>query len=155
MNKQSQTSETNETNDSGALDLMMPLDFSSVMEMNQDAIDSVGEMNQKMYEGLSSYNAEMFKFVNSRLKEDFAIPQHLMTCRTPQEVYNVYTEFFQTAMKQYLSEAERLTSLGGGVAGAALQTMEHQVEGACKAADVAIKEAGNAGNKKAKAAKAS
>ena len=152
MSKQSQTSNTD---DSGALDLMMPLDFSSVMDMNQGTIDTVGEMNQKMYEGLSRYNAEMLKFVNSRLKEDFAVPQNLMTCKTPQEVYNVYTEFFQTAVKQYLSEAERLTTLGGGVAGAALQTMEHQVEGACKAADVAIKKASDGDNKKAKPAKAS
>ena len=149
MSKQTQTS------DSGALDLMMPLDFSSVMEMNKSTIDSVGEMNQRMYEGLSRYNEEILKFVNSRLKEDFAVPQDLMTCTTPQEVYNVYTEFFQKAMQQYLAEAERLTSLGSGVAGAAIQTMEHQVEGACKAADVAIKEAGIKENKRAKAAKAS
>lgn len=149
MSKQTQTS------DSGALDLMMPLDFSSVMEMNKNTIDSMGEMNQRMYEGLSRYNEEVLKFVNSRLKEDFSVPQDLMTCTTPQEVYNVYTGFFQKAMQQYLAEAERLTSLGGGVAGAALQTMEHQVEGACNAADVAIKEAGAKENKKVKAAKAS
>lgn len=124
MSKQSQTGETF---DSGALDLIMPLNFSAVREMNQSTIDSVGEMNQVLYEGLSRYNEEFLTFVNGRLKEDFAAPQHLMTCTTPQEVYDLYMQFFQTAVKQYLTEAERLTSLGSNVAGATLQAMEHQI----------------------------
>ncbi len=118
-----------------AREMTMPFDFKSFLNMNNNAIDSMGEVNQKLYEGVSAYNEEVVNFVNGRLKEDFAVPKQLMNCETPQQVYGVYMDFFQKAAQQYLSEAERLTSLGSKIAGETFQAMEHQAEEVAKMAN--------------------
>jgi hypothetical protein len=61
-------------------------------------------------------NNEWLAFVNRRLKEDFALPQHLVTCKGPEEMWRVYVEFLQKAVDDYQNEFAELAKLGEGFA---------------------------------------
>ncbi|MAL78824.1 MAG: hypothetical protein CMN55_06865 [Sneathiella sp.] len=69
------------------------------------------KQNEKIVKIMQVWGEEVLNFGTDRLKEDMAIPAQLAECKTPQEVMNVYTNFFQTAFRQYTEEASRLGDL--------------------------------------------
>ena len=38
-------------------------------------------------------NKHWFEFLQKRVQEDFALPQHIMSCRTPVDFWSVYMQF--------------------------------------------------------------
>lgn len=64
----------------------------------------------------SAVNAEWMNFVNRRVNEDFALPQHVIACKGPEEVWRVYAEFFQKAFDDYQKEFAELANLGSKAA---------------------------------------
>ena len=56
-------------------------------------------------------NKHWFEFLQKRAQEDFALPQHIMSCRTPVEVWSVYTDFLQKAVADYQTEFSELGKL--------------------------------------------
>lgn len=109
-----------------------PVDVDSFVAFNRDAIESVGELNKRLTENFAVCREEAVSFFGRRLKHDFDMPQQLMACKTPQEVYDVYMDFFQTARKDYLEEVGRLAELSTNIASSSLGVMERQVEKAAK-----------------------
>ena len=65
---------------------------------------------------LGSIDSEMQKeiagFVSERIRQDMESQQELLRCRTLDEVHEVQSRFFRTAMDQYSSEATKLMQLG-------------------------------------------
>jgi hypothetical protein len=59
---------------------------------------------------------ESARFVADRLQKDVEAQQALLQCKTPEDVVEVQTEFFQTAMTQYTEEAQRIFALMSGAA---------------------------------------
>ena len=53
-----------------------------------------------------------FEFLQKRFQEDFALPQKIMSCRTPGEVWSVYMQFLQKAVTDYQNEFVELGKLG-------------------------------------------
>ena len=76
----------------------------------------MAQMNGKVYDSIATMNKNWAAFVNRRLKEDLAMPQQLAACKTVQDMYGVYAEFFQTAVADYQSEFEQMTKLGKSLA---------------------------------------
>src|SRR5262249_42855099 len=72
-------------------------------------------------------------FLNRRLKEDLAMPQQLAACKTVQDMYGVYAEFFQNACSQYQSEFEQLTKLSKSLADDTMQVIQSRMEEAREA----------------------
>jgi hypothetical protein len=66
--------------------------------------------------------------VNRRLKEDFAMPKQLAECRTVQEMYSVYADFFQTAVTDYQSGLEQMSKLGKAMAEETAQAVQTHLE---------------------------
>jgi hypothetical protein len=108
--------------------MMLPFGLEALMEMNRPALAALAEVNGKVYENLAAMNKNWVAFVNRRLKEDLAVPQQLAGCRTVQEVYSVYTDFFQTAVTDYQSEFEQLSKLGKSMAEETAQAMQSRLE---------------------------
>ena len=92
--------------------MTIPFNFDALMELNRPALTAVAEMNGKVYDGIAAMNKNWAAFVNRRLKEDLAVPQQLAACKTVQDMYGVYTEFFQTAVADYQAGFEQITKLG-------------------------------------------
>jgi hypothetical protein len=109
-----------------------PFGFEALMEMNRPALNAVAQMNGKVYENIAAINKKWAAFVNRRLKEDLAVPQHLAACKTVQEVYSVYADFFQTAYSDYQSEFEQIGKLGKSLADETLQAMQSRAEEAAR-----------------------
>ena len=59
-----------------------------------------------------SLNKQWMDFFQKRVEQDFALPQHIMSCRTPVEVWSVYTDFLQKAVTDYQNEFAELGKLG-------------------------------------------
>ena len=57
-------------------------------------------------------NKQWLDFFQKRIEQDFALPQHIMSCRTPVEVWSVYTDFLQKAAADYQTEFAELGKLG-------------------------------------------
>ena len=114
--------------DLGYPPMMVPFNFESLMELNRPALNAMAQMNGKVYDGLATLNKNCIAFINRRLKEDLAVPQQLAACKTVQDMYGVYAEFFQNACSDYQSEFEQMTKLGKTLADDTLQAMQARTE---------------------------
>lgn len=112
-----------------------PFDLETAFSMNQRNLDAVGEMNQKLYKAMQTCNEELMSFGSRRLKQDFAIPQQLAECKTPNEVVNFYSDFFQTAFKQYSDEANALAKIANDFTKEAFDSLQQEMEIVAETAD--------------------
>ncbi|MFD3190426.1 phasin family protein [Sedimentitalea sp. HM32M-2] len=62
---------------------------------------------------------ESARFVKERLQKDLETQQAMMACKTPMELLQVQTEFYQTAIAQYTEEANRMFRIMSKTAGTA------------------------------------
>lgn len=108
---------------------MMPFGVEAMMEMQRPAFTAMAEANTRLYESIAAANREWASFVNRRVKEDLAVPQQLAGCKTPQDLYRVYAQFFQNACSQYQSGLEQMTKLSQSIAETALLTMQPRSDG--------------------------
>jgi hypothetical protein len=108
--------------------MMLPFNFESFMELNRPALTAMAQVNGKVYDGLATMNRNWVAFVNRRLKEDLAMPQQLAACKTVQDMYGVYAEFFQTACSDYQSEFEQMSKLGKSLADDTMQAIQSRME---------------------------
>lgn len=112
--------------------MMLPFNFESLMELNRPALTAMAEMNGKVYDGIAAMNKNWVGFVNRRLKEDLALPQQLATCKSMQDMYSVYNDFFQRAYADYQAEFEQLSRLGKSLAEDTVHAVQSGAEEAVK-----------------------
>jgi len=110
--------------------LAMPFGLEALMELNRPALTAMAQMNGKVYENLAAMNRSWADFLNRRLEKDLGVPRQLAACKSIQEVYGVYAEFFQSAVADYQGELEEMTKLGKTLADHALQAMQAHPEDA-------------------------
>jgi Phasin protein len=103
---------------------MVPFGVDAMIEMQRPAFAAMAEANTRLYESIATANREWTSFVNQRLKEDLAMPQQIADCKSLQDLYRVYTQFFQNACSQYQSGLEQLTKLSQSITETALQTLQ-------------------------------
>ena len=119
---------TNGRADTGLPPVMLPFGIEAFMEFNRPALAAMAQMNGKVYENIATLNKTWVEFVNRRLKEDFAMPQQLAACKTVQEMYGVYSDFFQTAVADYQSEFEQMSKLGKSLAEETVNALQTRLE---------------------------
>lgn len=74
------------------------------MGFNRPMVNAMTEFNGKLIEQAAKANNEWLGFLSRRMNEDMATSQRFMECRTMQDVFALYTDFFQRAQKQYQDE---------------------------------------------------
>ena len=119
---------SNGRGDFGYPPMMVPFNFESLMELNRPALNAMAQMNGKVYDGLATMNKNWVAFINRRLKEDLAMPQQLAACKTVQDMYGVYAEFFQNACSDYQSEFEQMTKIGKSLADDTIQAIQTRMD---------------------------
>jgi hypothetical protein len=107
---------------------MTPFGIEAMIEIQRPTLTAMAEANTRLYESIAAANREWASFVNRRLKEDLAVPQQLAECRTAQDLYRIYAQFFQNACSQYQSGLEQMTKLGQSIAENALQGLQSHTE---------------------------
>lgn len=71
--------------------------------------------NAQAQEGFGTLASEWQRFVGDRLQEDIALMQRLTRCRTPDQVWSAYSDFWQKAAEDYGKELTTMTKLMTGV----------------------------------------
>ena len=108
--------------------MILPFGLEALVEMNRPTLEAMAQMNGKVYENIATLNKNWAAFVNRRLKEDLSVPQQLAACRTVQDMYGVYADFFQTAMAHYQSEFEQMSKIGKSLAEESLQAVQTRAQ---------------------------
>jgi hypothetical protein len=114
--------------------MALPLGMDAWMEFNRPALAALAQVNGRLCDGFVALNKNWTAFVNRRLQEELAMPQHLAGCKTVQDLYGVYNEFFQTACADYQAEFERLAKLAKTMADETIQAVQTGVEEAARSA---------------------
>jgi hypothetical protein len=86
--------------------------FEAVMAMQRPALEAIAAINTRFIEQVQEANATWSTFVQSRLKEDMAMPRQLAGCQTIQDMVRVCSEFMQRAAEQYQAEFAEMTRIG-------------------------------------------
>lgn len=115
----------------------MPIGAGAFMNMAQPAFDAMAEINGKIYENAAQLSTEWFAFLNRRLQEDFAVPQHLAACKNPQEAQQVWVDYWKTTFSQYQDEMERLAKMSQSCAEQTASTIEKHTKTLTKDAQLA------------------
>jgi len=64
--------------------------------------------NRAWLRGCAEYSREMSKFLSHRLEEDATLQTKLADCEKPTDAFKIYSDFTQTALKEYADEQKRL-----------------------------------------------
>lgn len=107
---------------------LMPLNVDALMSMTRPALAAVAEFNGKFYDSAAQFNAEWAEFVSRRLQEDFAVPQRLAACKSPQDAQQVCVNYWKTAFAQYQEELNRLTKMSETFAKQTASAMQKHAE---------------------------
>jgi hypothetical protein len=113
-----------EKTDTDAGNWTMPLGVEAMIQMQRPTLSAMAEVNTRLYESIAAANREWTSFVNRRLKEDLAVPQQLAECRTPQDLFRVYAQFFQNACSQYQSGLEQMTKFSQSITENTMQGLQ-------------------------------
>jgi hypothetical protein len=76
------------------------------------ALESIG---RTMLVGATRMQEEIVDFVSIRVRQDMETQKELLRCRSFDDVREVQTKYFQTAMEQYAAESKRLMELSSEV----------------------------------------
>lgn len=114
--------------DVGFPPLMTPFPLEAFMEMNRPALAAMAQVNGKVYANLAALNQHWAEFLNRRLKKELGVPEQLAACRSLQDMYGVYADYFQSALADYRNEFETMSKLSKTLADDALHAMQTQSE---------------------------
>jgi len=82
------------------------------------------DVNGKLLESVASAQKEWVDFVHRRIKENVAVSQRLLNCKSLAEGQDVYSDYLLTAFEQYREQSERAVKTGKSMTEGLVQTME-------------------------------
>ena len=91
----------------------------------QEALETMESAGHALFEGLSLVQREIADFVAERIRQDMETQQEFLRCRTLDDVRQVQTHFFRTAMDQYTAEVSKLMNLSSEMAARSLERRSH------------------------------
>lgn len=107
---------------------MARFDASRLIEGNQRAMRAALEAQTHGLQHMAKIGSSVFEFVQRRLKQDADLAQKLGTCKTPQDAYAAYHDFFDTAVREYSDEFSSLAGLYADQTKEVMQDAERQVD---------------------------
>lgn len=102
--------------------------FESWININRPVMEAMSELNGRWIEQFSKANSEWLGFVNRRLNEDIAASQRILECKTLQDVFAAYSDFFQRAQQQYQAEFQYFARLNQKLADETASVMKNSIE---------------------------
>jgi len=80
------------------------------------------------YETLRSFICEWQEFIARRLREDSTLMQHLAHCKSSNEVWSAYSDFWRKAVEDYGKECATMNSLVVGATNRMVAIAQHTTE---------------------------
>ncbi len=92
--------------------LMAPMGLETIIEAQRPALAAMGELNSRLYDGIAAMGTEWMSLCRRRLREDLAMPEQLAACKTAQDMYRLYAEYFRNALSHYQLGFQQMTKCG-------------------------------------------
>ncbi|WP_072396155.1 phasin family protein [Hyphomicrobium sp. CS1GBMeth3] len=102
--------------------------FEAWLNINRPMFAAMTELNGRFLEQVSKANNEWLGFVNRRLNEDLAASQRFMECKTVQDLFAAYSDFFQRAQQQYQAEFQYFARLNQKLADETASVIKSQLD---------------------------
>jgi hypothetical protein len=82
------------------------------------------DINGKLLESVANAQKDWAEFVHRRVKEDIAVSQQLMGCRSLGDVQQICSQYMCTALEHYREQSERAVQRGKSTTAGLAQTLE-------------------------------
>jgi hypothetical protein len=86
-------------------------DPEELIEENRRSLEAFVRANAAVLDGMAALSAEMLSFGNKRLSANIERSQSLAGCRDIEQAFQVHTEFFESAVRQYLDQANHVMTI--------------------------------------------
>ena len=84
----------------------------AITSAQQETLHNIDAAGAAMLEGLTKAQTEISDFIAERIRQDVETQAEMLRCRTLDDVRDLQTRFFRTALDQYAAEASRLMKIG-------------------------------------------
>ena len=82
------------------------------------------DINGKLLESVASAQKDWAEFVHRRVKEDIAVSQQLVSCKSLGDVQQICSQYVRTAFEHYREQSERAVQRGKSTSDGLVQTLE-------------------------------
>lgn len=86
-------------------------DHEELLEENRRSLEAFVQANAAVLDGMAALSAEMLDFGNKRLNANIERSQSLAGCEDMEQAFRVQTEFFESAVRQYLDQANNVMTI--------------------------------------------
>ncbi len=83
-------------------------DPEDLIEENRRSMETFVQANAALLDGMAALSAEMLAFGNKRFSANIDRSQSLAGCEDAEQAFEVQTEFFESAVRQYLDQANHM-----------------------------------------------
>jgi hypothetical protein len=83
-------------------------DPEDLIEENRRSMETFVQANAALLDGMAALSAEMLAFGNKRFGANIERSQSLAGCEDTEQAFEVQTEFFESAVRQYLDQANNV-----------------------------------------------
>ncbi len=98
-----------------------------LVEENRRSLEAV-EVNAAIKDGMAALSSEILSFGNKRLNANLEWSQSLVACKDAEQAFRVHTEFFESAVRQYLNQANNVMAIMASMTGGVWAPLEEQTK---------------------------
>ena len=109
-----------------------PNGFDMMLAMQRPALEAMTAINSRFLEQIQEVNSAWSSFVQTRVREDMAMPQQLASCQSVQDLMRVYGDFLQKAARQYQAEFAHMARMGQAFTTETAGIVREKAEGAAR-----------------------
>jgi len=88
-----------------------PAEPEDLIEENRQSMDAFIQANAAVLDGMAVLSAEMLAFGKKRLSANIERSQTLAGCHDMEQAFQVQAEFFESAVRQYLDQANHVMTI--------------------------------------------
>ena len=103
-------------------------DPEDLIEENRRSLEAFVQANAAVLDGLAALSAEMLAFGNKRLSANIERSQSLAGCEDLEQAFQVQTEFFESAVRQYLDQANNVMVIMASISRSFWAPLESETE---------------------------
>ncbi len=101
-------------------------------EASRRSLESFVEANLAIMNGMNALNAEMAAFGSRRLSANFERSQSLMGCEDAEKALHVQSEFFESAIRQYVEQAHSVMEIMASISTSVWSTLDQRTREAMR-----------------------
>jgi hypothetical protein len=97
----------------------------AILSAQQETLHNMGAASAVLLEGLTKVQAEIADFIAERIRQDVETQADMLSCRNLDDVRDLQTRFFRTALDQYAAEVSRLMKISTDTMERSFETHAH------------------------------